>query len=184
MVSLSDYAVCVPGDPQRNRLRDAMVLWRSIVVRRRRLDLLTEQANPLLREANIIVYMNKCDLLRKLIASGRHPLEQAFPEFADYATYQTARAAPRVDGLTGKTSSFTDPTSPYELARRFIRSKFEVRRVGRIPLTAQNINRRETRPGNVSWHWLTAIDARVTRMTLASVHDLIFKRQLVEGGVL
>ena len=128
MVSLSDYAVCVPGDPQRNRLRDAMILWRSIVVRRRRrLDLLTEQANPLLREANIIVYMNKCDLLRKLIASGRHPLEQAFPEFADYATYQTARAAPRVDGLTGKTSSFTDPTSPYELARRFIRSKFEVR---------------------------------------------------------
>ena len=127
MVSLSDYAVCVPGDPQRNRLRDAMILWRSIVVRRRRLDLLTEQANPLLREANIIVYMNKCDLLRKLIASGRHPLEQAFPEFADYVIYQTARAAPRVDRLTGKTGSFTDPTSPYELARRFIRSKFEVR---------------------------------------------------------
>ena len=144
----------------------------------------------------MIVYFNKarrlslsrlipqCDLLRKLIASGRHPLEAAFPEFSDYAAYQTARSAPAIDPLTGKPSSFTNRTSPFELARRFIRSKFEVRPITAAWLIVQNINHRETRPGPVSFHWLTAIDSRITQMTLASVHDLIFKRQLVESGVL
>lgn len=82
-------------------------------------------------------------------------------------THHRARTVAPADGSSGKAH-----WSAYELARRFIRSKFE------------HIARREASAGRATYHWLTAIDARITQLTLVSVHDKIFMRQMVEGGVL
>ena len=45
-------------DPRVNRLEDSMLLWRSVV------------ANKLLQEVCIILFLNKCDLLRSKLEAG------------------------------------------------------------------------------------------------------------------
>ena len=43
-------------DPRENRLRDSLVLWQSVV------------SNKLLADVNVILFLNKCDLLKVRVA--------------------------------------------------------------------------------------------------------------------
>ncbi|KAK4054875.1 hypothetical protein OIV83_000799 [Microbotryomycetes sp. JL201] len=69
LFDVSAYNVCRQGNPLRNRLSDAVCLFEDIV------------SNPLLKNVTIITFLNKMDLLRQKIQSGRFPLHTYFPQF-------------------------------------------------------------------------------------------------------
>ncbi|SCV68588.1 BQ2448_709 [Microbotryum intermedium] len=67
--AVSEYNVCDPTDPTRNRLRDALLLFKDIC------------ENRLLRSADIIIFMNKVDVLRRKVKSGQYPIYRYFPRY-------------------------------------------------------------------------------------------------------
>ncbi|SCZ90608.1 BZ3500_MvSof-1268-A1-R1_Chr1-3g02097 [Microbotryum saponariae] len=67
--AVSEYNVCDPTDPTRNRLRDALLLFKDIC------------ENRLLRSADIITFMNKVDVLRRKVKSGQYPIQRYFPRY-------------------------------------------------------------------------------------------------------
>ncbi|KAM0793212.1 hypothetical protein ACM66B_000681 [Microbotryomycetes sp. NB124-2] len=65
----SAYSVCRQNNPLENRLNDALILFEDIV------------KNRLLKNVTIISFLNKMDLLRQKVQSGRYPLSTYFPRF-------------------------------------------------------------------------------------------------------
>lgn len=66
-----------------------------------------------MRDAGLIVFLNKQDLLERKIKQGRK-LEKYFPEYSDYRTSQG------------------DPNSEYDTARLFMKDKVEVKIINTI----------------------------------------------------
>lgn len=58
LAPISAFDQVLAEDPRMNRLEDSMLLWRTVV------------SNKLLADVNIILFLNKCDLLRKKLESG------------------------------------------------------------------------------------------------------------------
>lgn len=69
VLAVSDYTVCLPGQPQTNRLRDALDLFENVA------------SNPILKNVVLIVFMNKVDLLRRRLRSGNAPFDRYFPDY-------------------------------------------------------------------------------------------------------
>ncbi|EKM61835.1 uncharacterized protein PHACADRAFT_248702 [Phanerochaete carnosa HHB-10118-sp] len=58
LAPISAFDQVLAEDPRTNRLEDSLYLWQSVV------------SNKLLANVNIILFLNKCDLLRKKLESG------------------------------------------------------------------------------------------------------------------
>ncbi|KAI0756080.1 guanine nucleotide-binding protein alpha-4 subunit, partial [Daedaleopsis nitida] len=63
-------------DPQVNRLEDSFMLWRSVI------------ENKLLAHINIVLFLNKCDLLKKKLESGER-LNDHMPSYNHPNDYET-----------------------------------------------------------------------------------------------
>ena len=58
LAPISAFDQTLAEDPKVNRLEDSMLLWKSVV------------SNKLLENVNIILFLNKCDLLRAKLEAG------------------------------------------------------------------------------------------------------------------
>lgn len=58
LAPISAFDQTLAEDPRVNRLEDSMLLWRSVV------------SNKLLANVNIILFLNKCDLLKAKLDAG------------------------------------------------------------------------------------------------------------------
>jgi len=58
LAPISCFDQVLAEDESINRLEDSVLLWKSIV------------ANPLLKKTNLVLFLNKCDILKEKLASG------------------------------------------------------------------------------------------------------------------
>lgn len=58
LAPISCFDQVLEEDPSVNRLEDSVLLWKSII------------SNPLLAKTNIILFLNKCDILQRKLAAG------------------------------------------------------------------------------------------------------------------
>lgn len=58
LAPISCFDQVLEEDPSVNRLEDSVLLWKSIV------------SNPVLARTNIILFLNKCDIMRRKLAAG------------------------------------------------------------------------------------------------------------------
>lgn len=98
----SSYNMVLREDNSQNRLREALDLFRAI------------WNNRWLRTISVILFLNKQDLLREKITSGRSRLEDYFPEFVHYIV--PPEAQPEIE-QQGADREFTR-------AKYFIRDNF------------------------------------------------------------
>ncbi|KAG0428246.1 hypothetical protein HPB47_024766 [Ixodes persulcatus] len=74
VTACSSYNMVLREDPNQNRLRESLDLFKSI------------WNNRWLRTISVILFLNKQDLLAEKIKAGKSRLEEYFPEFAHYQT--------------------------------------------------------------------------------------------------
>ncbi|KIJ48448.1 hypothetical protein M422DRAFT_162502 [Sphaerobolus stellatus SS14] len=70
LAPISAFDQVLSEDPRVNRLEDSLLLWRAVV------------ANKLLANVNIILFLNKCDLLQSKLEAGVH-LNQYMTSYGD-----------------------------------------------------------------------------------------------------
>ncbi|KIJ25812.1 hypothetical protein M422DRAFT_38462, partial [Sphaerobolus stellatus SS14] len=70
LAPISAFDQVLVEDPRVNRLEDSLLLWRAVV------------ANKLLANVNIILFLNKCDLLQSKLEAGVH-LNQYMTSYGD-----------------------------------------------------------------------------------------------------
>ena len=58
LAPISAFDQTLAEDPRTNRLEDSMLLWRSVVM------------NRLIADVNIVLFLNKCDLLKAKLEGG------------------------------------------------------------------------------------------------------------------
>lgn len=152
LISASDFDLTLREDQTKNRLQEALELFESIFWSR------------YVREAGMIVFLNKQDLLQKKIESGRK-LEKYFPEFRDFV------------------AKGESPKNEYERAKFFMKkllmdikkNKPEPEDIGLIP--GVHI-RNEIPDRDVYIHYTTATDTNNIKLVFKGVHDTIFRRNL------
>ncbi|KHJ45073.1 g-protein alpha subunit [Trichuris suis] len=81
----SSYNMVLMEDKAVNRLRESLDLFKSI------------WNNRWLKTISVILFLNKQDLLAEKIKSGRHKLEDYFPEYANYQIPSDAQFEPGED---------------------------------------------------------------------------------------
>jgi len=81
----SSYNMVLREDPNQNRLRESLELFRSI------------WNNRWLKTISVILFLNKQDLLAEKIKAGKSKLEDYFPDFARYQTPVDAVSEPSDD---------------------------------------------------------------------------------------
>lgn len=74
VTACSSYNMVLREDPNQNRLRESLDLFKSI------------WNNRWLRTISVILFLNKQDLLAEKIRIGKSRLEDYFPDFVSYAT--------------------------------------------------------------------------------------------------
>lgn len=74
VTACSSYNMVLREDPNMNRLRESLDLFKSI------------WNNRWLRTISIILFLNKQDILEEKIKAGRSKLETYFPDYAEYQT--------------------------------------------------------------------------------------------------
>ncbi|RWS29981.1 guanine nucleotide-binding protein-like protein, partial [Leptotrombidium deliense] len=72
LVSCSSYNMVLREDPNQNRLRESLDLFKSI------------WNNRWLRTISVILFLNKQDLLAEKVKAGKSKIEDYFPEFTPY----------------------------------------------------------------------------------------------------
>ncbi|XP_063951741.1 guanine nucleotide-binding protein G(s) subunit alpha-like [Lytechinus pictus] len=99
VVACSSYNLVLREDPNQNRLRESLELFRSI------------WNNRWLRTISVILFLNKQDLLAEKVLAGRSKIEDYFSEYAMYTIPPDAA---------------TDTGEPEEVlrAKYFIRDEF------------------------------------------------------------
>ena len=78
VTACSSYNMVLREDPNQNRLRESLDLFKSI------------WNNRWLRTISVILFLNKQDLLAEKVRQGKSKIEEYFPEFAHYSTPQEA----------------------------------------------------------------------------------------------
>ncbi|EPT03825.1 hypothetical protein FOMPIDRAFT_150339 [Fomitopsis schrenkii] len=86
LAPISSFDQVLAEDPNINRLDDSLQLWQAVV------------SNPLLQKVNIILFLNKCDLLKRKLESGVR--------------------------LTHHMTSYNDRPNDYESVSKYFRNKF------------------------------------------------------------
>ena len=113
LTALDCYAEHAHHRPDKNAMRVAMELFRSIV------------SNPLLRNTDIVLLLNKHDVFRKLVASGKYPMEAAFPDFLDVRVRGVER---RANAHSSSSISIGEPSRRTGTLRRVARPASSVTR--------------------------------------------------------
>ncbi|CAK9297554.1 unnamed protein product [Gordionus sp. m RMFG-2023] len=90
----SSYNMVLREDPNQNRLRESLDLFKTI------------WNNRWLRTISVILFLNKQDLLAEKILAGKSKLEEYFPDFATYQTPPDAIAEPRENQLVTRAKYF------------------------------------------------------------------------------
>lgn len=85
VTACSSYNMVLREDPNQNRLRESLDLFKSI------------WNNRWLRTISVILFLNKQDLLAEKVKLGKSKIEDYFPEFAHYQTPQDAPSEPNDD---------------------------------------------------------------------------------------
>ncbi|CAG0878931.1 unnamed protein product [Darwinula stevensoni] len=79
VTACSSYNMVLREDPNQNRLRESIELFKSI------------WNNRWLRTISVILFLNKQDILKEKVTAGKSRLEDWFPDFASYHTPQDAK---------------------------------------------------------------------------------------------
>lgn len=85
VTACSSYNMVLREDPNQNRLRESLDLFKSI------------WNNRWLRTISVILFLNKQDLLAEKVKLGKSKIEEYFPEFAHYQTPPDAISEPNDD---------------------------------------------------------------------------------------
>lgn len=85
VTACSSYNMVLREDPNQNRLRESLDLFKSI------------WNNRWLRTISVILFLNKQDLLAEKVKLGKSKIEDYFPEFAHYQTPPDALSEPNDD---------------------------------------------------------------------------------------
>lgn len=112
VTACSSYNMVLREDPNQNRLRESLDLFKSI------------WNNRWLRTISVILFLNKQDLLAEKIKAGKSRLEEYFQEFAHY---QTPSDEPRLNPFqpgTPHTVIETGEDPEVIRAKYFIRDEF------------------------------------------------------------
>ncbi|XP_076268151.1 G protein alpha subunit f [Rhynchophorus ferrugineus] len=153
LISASDFDQKLREDPTKNRLQEAFDLLRDI------------HRSKFVREAGLIIFLNKQDLLEKKILTQHRQLQQYFPDFLNY--------------VPDKKDNW-DGSNEYDRARLFMKHKvtniasspLKVENVGFVP--GYNINQ-ELEPRDVYVHFTIATDTNNIKRVFESVREIILK---------
>lgn len=153
LISASDFDQRLREDPTKNRLQEAFDLFNDI------------HRSKFVREAGLIVFLNKQDLLEKKILTQHRKVEQYFPEYANY--------------VPDKKENW-DGSNEYDRARLFMKHKvmsiasspIKIENVGFVP--GYNINQ-ELPPRDVYVHFTIATDTNNIRKVFETVREIILK---------
>uniref|UniRef100_A0A5S6QA42 Guanine nucleotide-binding protein G(s) subunit alpha n=1 Tax=Trichuris muris TaxID=70415 RepID=A0A5S6QA42_TRIMR len=133
----SSYNMVLMEDKTVNRLRESLDLFKSI------------WNNRWLKTISVILFLNKQDLLAEKIKSGRHKLEDYFPEYANYQIPSDAQFEPGEDPSVVR-------------AKYFIRGEFL------LISTATGDSRHHCYP-----HFTCAVDTENIRRVFNDCRDII-----------
>ncbi|KAJ8975877.1 hypothetical protein NQ317_015210 [Molorchus minor] len=154
LIAASDFDQTLREDENVNRLKEAFSLFTDIY------------RSKFVRDAGLIVFLNKQDLLKKKIEQGRR-IEKYFPEYADY----------RPTDRDGKFES------EYDKARYFIRQN--ILDIASVPVMVEHIGfapgkniHEQLPPRNVYIHFTIATDTENIRKVFESVQEIILKNIL------
>ncbi|KAI0829088.1 guanine nucleotide binding protein, alpha subunit [Trametes gibbosa] len=100
LAPISAFDQVLAEDPQVNRMEDSFQLWKSVI------------ENKLLSHVNIVLFLNKCDLLKKKLESGVR-LSQHMPSYNRPNNYETVSrcACPLAPSYAIRTRSLTAGTA-------------------------------------------------------------------------
>ncbi|CAG0913309.1 unnamed protein product [Notodromas monacha] len=82
VTACSSYNMVLREDPNQNRLRESLELFKSI------------WNNRWLRTISVILFLNKQDILAEKVIAGKSRLDEYFPDFSSYRTPQDAPLEP------------------------------------------------------------------------------------------
>ncbi|XP_066245286.1 guanine nucleotide-binding protein G(f) subunit alpha [Euwallacea similis] len=153
LISASDFDQNLREDPTKNRLQEAFDLLNDI------------HRSKFVREAGLIVFLNKQDLLKKKILEQHRKMESYFPEYANY--------------VPDKKEEW-DGKDEYVKAKLFMRHKVltitsapvKIENIGFVP--GYNIDE-ELPPRDVHVHFTVATDTNNIRKVFESVRQIILK---------
>lgn len=153
LISASDFDQRLREDPSKNRLQEAFDLFNDI------------HRSKFVRQAGLIVFLNKQDLLEKKITEQHRKLERYFPEFENYIP-------DKKDGWDGK--------NEYERAKLFM--KYKILRISSTPVKIENVGfvpgyniNEELPPRQVHVHFTIATDTNNIKKVFESVREIILK---------
>ncbi|KAJ3574609.1 hypothetical protein NP233_g1644 [Leucocoprinus birnbaumii] len=113
LAPISAFDQVLAEDPRINRLEDSLLLWKSLV------------SNPLLAKVNIILFLNKCDLLQV----GRSSFNSSYPRhvFANTISPPSRIAQSKLEAgvrLSHHMYTYGDRPNDYESVSKYFRNKF------------------------------------------------------------
>ncbi|KAJ8927033.1 hypothetical protein NQ314_020596 [Rhamnusium bicolor] len=156
LIAASDFDQTLREDESKNRLKEAFTLFGDIYRSR------------FVRDAGLIVFLNKQDLLKKKIEQGRK-IEKYFPEYSNYRS----------------SDKESNPNSEYDRARFYMKQK--VLDIASTPLTIEHIGfvpgknlHEELPPRDVYIHFTIATDTNNIKRVFDSVHEIILQN-VIEG---
>ncbi|XP_018580006.1 guanine nucleotide-binding protein G(f) subunit alpha [Anoplophora glabripennis] len=152
IISASDFDQTLREDENKNRLEEAFSLFEDVYRSR------------FVRDAGLILFLNKQDLLKKKIDQGRK-LEKYFPEYSNYQTKEG------------------DPNSEYDRAKFFMKDKVE--KIASTPLTIEHIGfvpgkniHEKLPPRTIYTHFTVATDTNNIKKIFESVRDTILRHTI------
>ncbi|XP_060521386.1 guanine nucleotide-binding protein G(f) subunit alpha isoform X2 [Cylas formicarius] len=156
LMAASDFDQNLRECESKNRLKESFDLFKDVY------------QNRFVRDAGLIVFLNKQDLLKRKIIEQNRKLEKYFPEFAGYVP-------DKKDGW--------DERDEYDKARFFMKDKImaiastpvNIESVGFVP--GYNINE-DLPPREVYLHYTIATDTNNIKKVFESVQEMLLKNIL------
>ncbi|KAI0347879.1 G-alpha-domain-containing protein [Trametopsis cervina] len=153
LAPISAFDQVLAEDTKYNRLQDSLELWKLVV------------SNKLLANVNIILFLNKCDLLKKKLESGVK-LKHHLPGYRDRPNdYESVS---KCDPLSPSILCMSSTNADHALYDTDFRHKF-----GAIHQSYTSNKSRD-----LYIHLTSVTDTRSTRTIITNVHDIILQANL------
>lgn len=153
LIAASDFDQTLREDEKKNRLKESLEIFENIYWGR------------YLRQAGMIVFLNKQDILQRKIENGKR-IDKYFP---DYKTYKP-------------TAKEGNPGSEYEKAKFFMRQKLiDITKKKPDPellYVAGFTMEQEIEDRDIYVHFTVATDTNNIKKVFDSIHDIILKQNL------
>ncbi|THV06695.1 guanine nucleotide binding protein, alpha subunit [Dendrothele bispora CBS 962.96] len=149
LAPLSPFDQNLTEDPEVNRLEDSLLLWKAIVT------------HPLLTKTNLILFLNKCDILKAKLNAG----------------IQFNRTV----------LSYGDRPNTFEATSNYMKKKFGLYVSARgsfyllIPSTAAIVKQSSNSTRPFYCHFTSVTDVKSTFQILENVKDLIVRQNLTDS---